>query len=155
MKKVFVILACGIAVSVCAALIVGYSTSSPAQQLQGQPHIERIATVDYVVDGDTINLQGGEKVRLVGIDTPEVHPQEGPGGREAKEFIENLCPPGTEVGLDVDDLDSTDHYGRTIAVVYVKVNGSWVNLNAELLRGGHAEVMFIPPSEFNPYEWTS
>ena len=153
MKKIFVILICGI-VLVCASLLVGYSASSPTLR-QGQPNIERIVVVDYVVDGDTISLQNGEKVRLVGINTPEVHPQEEPGGREAKEFIENLCPLGTEIGLDVDDLDSMDHYGRTIAVVYVEVDGSWVNLNAELLRLGYAEIMFIPPSEFNPYQWLS
>ncbi len=154
MKKVFVILACGIVVLVCAALILGYSSSSPAQR-QGQPNIERIVVVDYVVDGDTINLQGGGKVRLVGIDTPEIHPQEEPGGREAKEFVENFCPPGTEIGLDVDDLDPRDHYGRIIAVVYVEVDGSWMNLNTEILQRGHAEIMFIPPSEFNPYKWIS
>lgn len=151
MKRVFAGLTCGIVVLVCAALIVGYSTSSPTQQSQSS--IERIATVDHVVDGDTIGLQGGEKVRLVGINTPEIHPQEEPGGREAKEFTESLCPPGTEIGLDVDDLDSEDRYGRTIAVVYIDVDGSWVNLNAELLRRGYAEIMFIPPSEFNPYQW--
>lgn len=120
-----------------------------------QPYIERTATVSYVIDGDTITLQGGEKVRLVGIDTPEVLPHEEPGGREAKEFIETLCPPGTQIGLNVDDLDPTDRYGRTLAVVYVKIDGSWTNLNAELLRKGHAEILFIPPSEFNPYKWVS
>jgi micrococcal nuclease len=92
---------------------------------------------------------------LVGINTPEIGPNEEPGGVEAKEFVEDLCPPGTEIGLDVDDLELKDHYGRTLAVVYVRVDDIWVNLNAELLRGGYAEVMFIPPSEFNPYEWTS
>ncbi|HID60815.1 MAG TPA: thermonuclease family protein [Hadesarchaea archaeon] len=150
MKKVFMILACGVVVLVCVALIVGYSTSSPAQHLQGQPHIEQIATVDYVVDGDTINLQGGEKVRLVGVDAPETSPSE---GSKAREFIENFCPPGVVIGLDVDDLNQIDRYGRTIAVVYAKIEGFWVNLNAELLRRGYAKIMFIPPSEFNPYKW--
>jgi micrococcal nuclease len=149
------ILVCGIVVLVCAALVVGYLTLCPTQQLQGLPHIERTEIVDRVIDGDTIVLQGGEKVRLDGINTPEIGPNEGPGGVEAKEFVENLCPPGTEVGLDVDDLELKDHYGRTPAIVYVEVDGAWVNLNAELLRVGYAEVMFIPPSEFNPYEWTS
>jgi len=111
--------------------------------------------MDRVIDGDTIVLQGGEKVRLDGINTPEIRPNEEPGGMEAKEFVENLCLPGTEIGLDVDDLCPTDYYGRILAVVYLKVDGVWVNLNVKLLREGYAEVMFIPPSEFNPYEWTN
>jgi micrococcal nuclease len=155
MKKVFVISACGIVVLVCAVIVVVYSMSSPTPQLQGSPHIERTAILDRVVDGDTIVLQGGEKVRLCGINTPEIPPHEEPGGVEAKEFVENLCPPGTEIGLDVDDLCPTDYYGRTLAVVYLKVNDVWVSLNVKLLHGGYAEVLFIPPSEFNPYEWTN
>ena len=153
MKKVFLILACGIVVLVCAALVVEYLTSSPIQHLQGSPHIERTEIVERVIDGDTIVLQGGEKVRLCGINTPEIPPHEEPGGIEAKEFVENLCPPGTEIGLDVDDLCPTDYYGRTLAVVYLKVDDVWTNLNVKLLHGGYAEVLFIPPSEFNPYEW--
>ena len=45
------------------------------------------------------------------------------------------------------DMTST---GGLPAVVYVDS----VNLNRELLRRGYAEVMYIPPSEFNPYGWT-
>lgn len=153
MRKYLVILVCIAVALIGSTLVIGYSISSSSQQPQDQPHIERTAIVSYVVDGDTIHLEGGEKVRLVGINTPEVRPQEEPGGREAKEFVENLCQPGTEVGLDVDDLEPKDRYDRTLAVVYVKIDGSWANLNAELLRKGYAEVLFIPPSEFNPYKW--
>ena len=78
MKKIFLGLACGIAVLVCAAIVVGYSMSSPVQQLQSSPHIERTEIVDHVVDGDTIALQGEERVRLVGINTPEIGPVEQP-----------------------------------------------------------------------------
>jgi micrococcal nuclease len=115
-----------------------------------QPNIERTAIVSYVVDGDTIVLAGGERVRLVGIDAPELDVA---GGPEAKRFVEGFCPAGGEVGLDVDDLNPKDRYGRTLAVVYVMHDDSWVNLNAELLRGGYAEIYYLPPSEFNPYRW--
>lgn len=151
MGKFSVGIVCVIVVLACVASFVGHPAQSTPPQ-QSQPNIERTAIVAGVVDGDTISLQSGEMVRLVGVNAPEIHPEE-EGGMEAKEFTASLCPPGTEVGLDVDDLDQTDHYGRTIAVVYVEVDGSWVNLNAELLRSGCAEVMFIPPSEFNPYRW--
>lgn len=46
----------------------------------------------------------------------------------------------------IDDEKRHDRYGRVLAVVYVDS----VNLNRELLRRGYAEVMYIPPSEFNP-----
>lgn len=111
---------------------------------------------DYVVDGDTINvvLQDGSKrkVRLVGINTPEIkHGKRGrdePGGQEAKEFVKDLCE-GKTVYLDVDDERSTDKYGRMLAVVYVDQK----NVNAELLRKGYANIFYIPPSEFDPYSW--
>ncbi len=124
------------------------------QQPENQIHIERTAIVSVVIDGDTISLESGEKVRFVGINTPETltdPPEE--GGPEAKEFLQNACPPGTEVGLNVDDLKPKDHYGRTLAVVYLRDGNSWKNLNAEILRRGLAEILFIPPSEFNPYKW--
>ena len=111
--------------------------------------------MDRVVDGDTIYLESGEKVRMVGVNTPEIHPTAEPGGLEAKEFTENVCQPGTEIGLNVDDLEPKDKYGRTLAIVYVRIDEDWVNLNAELLRRGLAEVLYIPPSEFNPYAWAS
>ncbi len=124
------------------------------QPLENKIHIERTAIVEHVVDGDTIVLEGGEKIRFVGINTPETWtdpPEE--GGLEAKEFLQNACPAGTEVGLNVDDLEPKDHYGRTLAVVYLGEGGSWKNMNAEILQRGLAEILFIPPSEFNPYEW--
>jgi hypothetical protein len=51
-----------------------------------------------------------------------------------------------EVKLDVDDMKQYDTYYRILAVVYVNET----NLNEKLVREGYAEVMYIPPSEFNP-----
>ncbi|NOZ83191.1 MAG: thermonuclease family protein [Euryarchaeota archaeon] len=101
--------------------------------------------VERIIDGDTM-VVSGFRVRLVGINTPE---RGEPGYEEAKNFLLELCPPGMVVRLDVDDLEPYDKYGRVLAVVYC--NG--VNANAELLRRGYAEVMYIPPSEFRPWEW--
>lgn len=152
MRKVFLIFACAAVGLICAIIVVGCSTLC-GRRLRNLPRIERTEVVERVIDGDTIVLEGGERVRLDGIDAPEIGRNGEPDGVEAKEFVEKFCPSGTEVGLDVDDLKPKDRYGRTIAVVYVKVDNIWINLNAELLRAGHAEVMVIPPSEFNPYEW--
>jgi len=116
--------------------------------------VERLVIVKRVIDGDTIELNNGERVRLVGINAPELyHDPPEPGGLEAKEFLENLCLAGSTVGLNVDDMKPHDFYDRTLAVVYVLVDGKWINANAELLKHGFAEILFIPPSEFNPWEW--
>ncbi len=115
--------------------------------------IERIAEVQRVVDGDTLILSSGERIRLVGINTPEIGAHAEAGGAEALEFVSSLLPPGTQVGINVDDLRPKDKYGRTLAVVFVRKKGQWCNLNAKLLQLGLAEPFFVPPSEFNPYRW--
>jgi len=146
-KIAFVALACFILLLV--GIVAAVNSKSCSQS--SSPHIERRGLVTQVIDGDTIVIDN-KRVRLVGIDTPELHPTPEPGAVEAKQFVEELCL-GKEVGLDVDDIRPKDKYGRTLAVVYVDAGGSWVNLNAELLRMGLAEVLYISPSEFNPYHW--
>ena len=111
----------------------------------------RKGTVIYVEDGDTIDISPVERayvqrIRLVGVDTPE----SGELGYEAaKSLVEEKCL-GKKVYFDVDDCKQYDEYHRILAVVYVNVNGTWINLNAELLKEGYAKIMYIPPSEFNP-----
>ncbi len=106
---------------------------------------EEKAVCTKVVDGDTIYLSNGKKVRLVGVNTPE----KGTAGYKAsKNFLSKLCL-NKEVGINVDDKKYTDKYGRTLAVVIV--DGK--NLNEMLLKEGLAEIMYIPPSEFSPYTW--
>jgi micrococcal nuclease len=123
-----------------ASTIANYRSSKGVSESEGEFTIMRI------IDGDTI-VVNSIKVRLVGIDTPE---RDEPRFREAKEFVESLCPVGSTAKLDVDDAKPKNKYGRTLAVVYC--NGT--NVNAELLRQGYAEIMYIPPSEFDPYTWT-
>ncbi|MEW6222750.1 MAG: thermonuclease family protein [Candidatus Hadarchaeota archaeon] len=147
------IIAIAAACSAVGHVVVNSPAPNKAGAAQASAHIERTEAVDHVVDGDTIYLVGGEKVRMVGVNTPETYPTPELGSLEAKEFTKSVCQPGAEVGLDVDDLEPKDKYGRTLAIVYVEENGGWMNLNAELLRRGLAEVLYIPPSEFNPYAW--
>jgi hypothetical protein len=110
----------------------------------------RKGKVIYVEDGDTIDISSVEdayiqRIRLVGVNTPE---RDETGYNEAKEFVQEMCL-GKEVSFDVDDCKPYEEYHRILAVVYV--NGT--NLNAELLKRGYAEIMYIPPSEFNPQGW--
>jgi len=101
---------------------------------------------DYVVDGDTLDVSGVGRIRLVGIDTPE---RGQPGYQNATDFVKSKCL-GKTLYLDIDDAENKDKYGRILAVVYV----DGYNINAELLKEGYAQVLYIPPSEFDPYSWT-
>lgn len=106
-------------------------------------HVEVSGKCYKVVDGDTIDVEGVGRVRFVGVNTPE---RGQAGYQTAKDYITSICL-GKTVGLDIDNAKNKDKYDRTLAVVYA--NG--VNINQELLKKGYAEVMYIPPSEFNPY----
>jgi micrococcal nuclease len=103
-------------------------------------------TVVRIVDGDTIHVRIGgrlERVRYIGVNTPEVHhPTKGeePGGREAAEVNRRLVT-GQAVRLEL-DVQERDRYGRLLAYVWV---GN-VMINAELVRLGYAQVMTIPPN---------
>lgn len=110
-------------------------------------HVEKSAKCTKVVDGDTIELDDGEKVRFVGVNTPERGVE---GYIASKNFVQKLCL-NKEVGLDIDDSKHNDKYGRTLAVVIV--DGK--NLNEMLLKEGLAEIMYMPPSEFYPYDWAN
>ena len=95
--------------------------------------------VQRVVDGDTVVLAGGERVRYIGIDTPEV--TDGPAfyGPEAKEANRRLVE-GRRVRLERDITDR-DRYDRLLRYVYV----DGVMVNAELVREGFARVLDYPP----------
>jgi micrococcal nuclease len=109
-----------------------------------RPSLEGV--VVRIVDGDTIHVQIGgrrEKVRYIGINTPEVHhPTKGaePGGREASEQNRALVT-GKRIRLEL-DVQDRDRYGRLLAYVWV----GDVMINAELVRRGYAQVMTIPPN---------
>ena len=107
--------------------------------------VEESGVCTKVVDGDTIYLDNGEKIRFVGVNTPEKGVD---GYQTSKLFVEKLCL-GKTVGIDVDDSKKSDKYGRTLGVVII--DGK--SVNEMLLKEGLAEVMYIPPSEFYPYNW--
>ncbi|MGH7301376.1 MAG: thermonuclease family protein [Candidatus Rokuibacteriota bacterium] len=104
-----------------------------------------------VVDGDTVHVRlrdRVEKVRYIGIDTPETHhPRRGeePGGREATKVNRRLIGHHS-VRLE-SDVQLRDRYGRLLAYVWVKGrDGDDLMVNAELVRLGYAQVMTVPPN---------
>ncbi len=106
-----------------------------------------VGRVVRVVDGDTIHVQLGaarEKVRYIGIDTPETrHPTQGVQcyGARASRFNDELV--GGELVRLVRDVELRDRYGRMLAYVYRVRDGLFVN--AELARLGYAQPLTIAP----------
>jgi endonuclease YncB( thermonuclease family) len=95
----------------------------------------RWRTVTRVIDGDTIVLDHGEKVRLIGVDTPETKHAQKPVeffGHEATAFTRNLVE-RKSVRLEY-DWQRRDKYGRTLGYVYLE-GGTFVN--AEIVKQGY------------------
>lgn len=101
-------------------------------------------TVERVVDGDTFQLTNKEKVRLIGVDTPETVKPGTPVqtyGKEASDFTKKMLT-GKKVRLEY-DVTEKDRYGRLLAYVYLE-DGTFYN--ELLLREGYAQIMTIPPN---------
>ncbi len=112
------------------------------------PHVGPGATqqaiVERAVDGDTVVLVGGDRVRYIGVDTPELHHPKKPVqayARQAYEFNRDLVT-GKRVRLEF-DVEQRDKYNRLLAYVFLE-DGTFVN--AELVRQGYARIMTIPPN---------
>jgi micrococcal nuclease len=121
---------------------------------------EENAYVKRVVDGDTFVLENGLRVRMIGIDTPELHHSQKLArdakrtrqdaetiqklGKRAYEFTRNLIE-GKQVKLEF-DVERRDKYGRLLAYVYLS-DGTFVN--AEIVHQGYASLMTIPPNVKN------
>jgi micrococcal nuclease len=111
-----------------------------------------MAKVVAVLDGDTIVISGGDKVRYTGLNTPETHhPDKLPEycGREAFEANRRLVA-GKTVRLEFDQ-QHRDKYGRLLAYVYV---GN-LFVNAELIRQGYAQVSTYKENQRYHVEFTS
>ncbi len=97
------------------------------------------AKVTRVIDGDTIIIDTGHRIRYIGIDTPEVYPGVEAYGIEAWQANRRLVE-GKEVRLER-DVSETDKYDRWLRYVYVDD----IFVNAELVRQGLAEAKAYPP----------
>jgi micrococcal nuclease len=123
----------------------------------GGPYDYSNILVKRAVDGDTLVLESGERVRLIGIDTPEMHESDKlyrdsqksqqdietikAMGRQSYEFTKKLVE-GKRVSLEF-DVEKQDRYKRMLAYVYLK-DGMFVN--AEIVKQGYASLMTYPPN---------
>ncbi len=130
-----------------------YPASAEAQRCPST-HIDRQARIKYVHDGDTVVLENGDKIRLIGINAPEIArraryrtnrkiPDKAePYGNAARDFLKQLLPKHTAVALQY-GRDRKDHYGRTLAHLFLP-DGS--NIQVLLLKKGLASALMIPPN---------
>ena len=103
----------------------------------------------HVVDGDTIDVSidgRRERVRLIGIDTPETKKPNTPVqcyGPEATAFTTSLLPIDAPLHLER-DVEARDDFGRLLAYVYLAADGTFVNLR--IVREGFARPLTIAPN---------
>lgn len=118
------------------------------------------ATVDRVIDGDTIDVvtTGGttQRVRLLGVDTPETKKPDTPVqcmGPEASQLTETSAPAGAQITLVEDDAaDEHDQYGRLLRHVLVDDHsGGETSLGGELLSRGLARTTTFSHSITDDY----
>jgi endonuclease YncB( thermonuclease family) len=122
----------GLAVGALLSCVVAGQAAAPASQ---------VLRIDHVVDGDTVDLTNGAKVRLVQIDTPEVFFGVECYGRQASAATKLLLPPGTRVRLATEPAtDSVDTYGRLLRYVIRVRDG--LNINVYLVAHGDAAPYF-------------
>ncbi len=100
--------------------------------------------VKRVFDGDTVMLENGTKIRLLGINAPEVEHRNKsgqPGGEEAKRWLEGVVL-GKKIRLQK-DIEKKDKYGRTLAHIFTQDRR---HINLELVEAGLATVNIHPPN---------
>ena len=102
------------------------------------------ASVLAVSDGDTLSVMAGrkrEKVRLIGIDAPELG--QSPWGSRARAYLRELVAgSGNSVALEF-DVEKRDQYGRLLAYAWTRDNRL---INLEMLRNGYAVLYTFSPN---------
>jgi endonuclease YncB( thermonuclease family) len=127
-----------------APLLLAIALAGCAEQAKdpAAPGRRTAATVTKHTDGDTLWLSGIGKVRLIGVDTPEVYGEVECYGHEASAFVERTVPLGSEVRYRL-GVDERDRYGRALAYVWLR-DGRF--LNRLLVARGYAQVLTVLPN---------
>ena len=109
-------------------------------------HTAEAVTVKYVYDGDTVRLTDNRKVRLIGIDTPELARENKPAqpfAKEAKHALQQLISTSQNKVNLVYGTEKYDRYGRALAHLF-HIDGT--NIQSELLLNGYAIAYTTPPN---------
>ena len=113
-------------------------------QLCQVDHIDQQVEVDQVFDGDTVLLRDGRRIRLLGINTPELSHDDRPAeplAIEARYALQNMIKQADSIGLRYEPRRQ-DRYHRTLA--HVIIDGR-INVQQVLLRKGLAQAIVVPP----------
>jgi micrococcal nuclease len=133
---------------VSTATVVGGGTGIQSETAEvpvdstGIPGDAVEAVIEYVHDGDTVFLADGRKVRLLGINTPEIGDDRECYGDEATAELRRMLPEGTHVWV-LSDIEPLDQYGRSLLFIYTDAG---TNVNFALLESGAAEVEMYDPN---------
>ncbi|MCX6704974.1 MAG: thermonuclease family protein [Candidatus Woesebacteria bacterium] len=106
------------------------------------------AKVTHVIDGDTIEIETGEKVRYIGVDAAEVYPAQQCFSEEVLSKNKELVL-GKVVRLEK-DISETDKYGRLLRYVYIGEN----LINERLVKEGFAKTMIVFPDTKFEYQFS-
>ncbi|MCU7836371.1 MAG: thermonuclease family protein [gamma proteobacterium symbiont of Taylorina sp.] len=132
----------------CSLIINPALATANTHCLSSQQQLEKVkewVKVDRIVDGDTIHLDDGRKVRLIGINTPEIGYQGKASqafAQQARKALLRLLKGNSTVGLYY-DIDKHDRYKRLLAYVILE-NGQ--NVEESLLKQGLAHSIVVPPN---------
>ena len=122
------------------------SPAAVAEEQCPPSHIDIRTSVSYVYDGDTVRLHSGDKVRLIGINTPEMARDKRPAEPLASEarqvLIKLLARHDQQISLRYGQ-QQRDRYGRLLAHAYTPQGES---ISAHLLDAGLASLIAIPPN---------
>lgn len=144
---------------IISVAIFGLTTGAALARECPADHIDETATLSRVIDGDTIRLEDGRSVRLIGINTPELahhHQALEPMAKEARRALISLLEKNRpksdlntgsniKVGLRY-GVVRKDRYGRTLAHVFTE-NGK--SIEAALLSSGMGAHIVIPPNDWH------
>jgi micrococcal nuclease len=109
-------------------------------------HISERVTIARVYDGDTVRLADGRRLRIIGINTPEISRpgQAGePFATEARTVLKQLLDSHNHTLLLQYGKERQDHYGRQLAHAFLE---SGENIAVALLRQGLATTLVVPPN---------
>lgn len=128
--------------------MAGFLTGCPASADE-DAGLPGEAVVEFVIDGDTVDVTIAgerERVRLIGIDTPESVSRNVPVqcfGKEASDALTGLLPPGTVLRIERDE-EARDRFGRILLYLYRSEDGLFVN--EWLIQQGFADTLFFEPN---------